>query len=87
LSEFELGSRTVGGGMSQEMSQLELIEPEGCYSPEGLALVFVLPNPPAVWLLLWPKPENPPNVDMMGPRRAKSEVSKNNSRRVQATSR
>lgn len=36
-----------------------------CHSPEAVGLGFVLPNPPVFWLLPWPKPENPPNVDML----------------------
>lgn len=36
-----------------------------CRSPDVVELLLVLPKPPAFWLLLWPKPEKPPNVDML----------------------
>lgn len=36
-----------------------------CRSPDVVELLLVLPKPPVFWLLLWPKPEKPPNVDML----------------------
>jgi hypothetical protein len=66
MSEFELDSgKTMGTASCQKTRRQGLMKVRRCHSPEAVGLGFVLPNPPVFWLLPWPNPENPPNVDML----------------------